>query len=66
MFSTICLTELFGSPLMRNASIILGLLVGYLIAAVCTVDGKHYVTTTAIDNAPVFTFLWTTTFPLSA
>lgn len=51
---------------MRNASIILGLLVGYLIAAVCTVDGKHYVTTTAIDNAPVFTFLWTTTFPLSA
>ncbi len=64
MFSVIVLVEIFGSPFLRNASIIVGLLVGYIVACIVTVDGKHYVTTTAINNAPAFTFLWTTTFPL--
>ena len=58
--------EIFGSPFMRNASVILALLFGYLIAAVTTYQGKKYVITTKIDQAPGITFLWTTTFPLGA
>jgi hypothetical protein len=36
----------------------------YLVAAATTFEGKKYVTTGLIDNAPGITFLWTTTFPL--
>ncbi len=62
--STIIFLEIFGSPFMRNASVILALLFGYLIAAVTNYQGKKYVITTKIDQAPGITFLWTTTFPL--
>ncbi|PNW77579.1 hypothetical protein CHLRE_10g442800v5 [Chlamydomonas reinhardtii] len=64
VFVTIIFLEIFGSPFMRNASVILALLFGYLIAAVTTYQGKKYVITTKIDQAPGITFLWTTTFPL--
>ncbi|PNW77575.1 hypothetical protein CHLRE_10g442600v5 [Chlamydomonas reinhardtii] len=64
VFITIIFLEIFGSPFMRNASVILALLFGYLIAAVTTYQGKKYVITTKIDQAPGITFLWTTTFPL--
>ena len=62
--STIIVLEIFGSPFMRNASVILALLFGYFIAAVTNYQGKKYVITTKIDQAPGITFLWTTTFPL--
>ncbi|KAG2448887.1 hypothetical protein HYH02_006236 [Chlamydomonas schloesseri] len=64
VFITIIFLEIFGSPFMRNASVILALLFGYLIAAVTNYQGKKYVITTKIDQAPGITFLWTTTFPL--
>lgn len=34
------------------------------LSAVIKVDGNSYWTTALMDNAPVATFLWTTTFPL--
>ncbi|KAG2448886.1 hypothetical protein HYH02_006235 [Chlamydomonas schloesseri] len=64
VFVTIIFLEIFGSPFMRNASVILALLFGYLIATVTNYHGKKYVITTKIDQAPGITFLWTTTFPL--
>jgi uric acid-xanthine permease len=35
-----------------------------MLSAIIPVDGKRYWTTTLMDNAPAFTFLWTETFPL--
>ncbi|KAG2500997.1 hypothetical protein HYH03_000819 [Edaphochlamys debaryana] len=64
VFVTIIFLEIFGSPFMRNASVIIALLFGYFIAAVTNYDGNKYVTTGLIDSAPGITFLWTTTFPL--
>ncbi|KAG2433014.1 hypothetical protein HXX76_008741 [Chlamydomonas incerta] len=64
VFVTIIVLEIFGSPFMRNASVILALLFGYFIAAVTNYQGKKYVITNKIDQAPGITFLWTTTFPL--
>ncbi|KAG2500224.1 hypothetical protein HYH03_001802 [Edaphochlamys debaryana] len=64
VFVTIIILEIFGSPFMRNASVILALLFGYMIAACVSWEGKKYVITDKIDTAPVVTFLWTTTFPL--
>ena len=64
-FATIVLVELFGSPIMRSMSIVIGLMVGYLIACLTRYNGAAYVTTAPIDAAPWITFLWTTTFPYS-
>ena len=49
---------------MRNCSVILALLFGYLIAACIKFEGKKYVITNKIEQAPGITFLWTKTFPL--
>eukprot|EP00775_Hariotina_reticulata_P010598 gene10598-10755_t len=54
VFGTIILIELFGSPFMRNASLVLALLV----------DGKSFLTSEFINSAPVITFLWVKTFPI--
>lgn len=60
VFATIVLVEYFGSPLMRSAALILGLAVG------CAISGATgYWSRSGIDDAPVVTFLWTTTFRLS-
>lgn len=64
-FVTIVLCELFGSPLMRSASIVIGLVVGYIVACLTRWQGAAYVTIAPIQAAPWITFLWTTTFPLS-
>lgn len=64
VFFTIIFLEIFGSPFMRNASVIIALLFGYLIAACIKYQGKRYVITDKIDAAPGITFLWTKTFPL--
>lgn len=37
------LIELFGSPFMRNCEVIIGLLIGYLVAACVKTDGNRYV-----------------------
>ncbi|KAJ2936298.1 hypothetical protein H1R20_g797, partial [Candolleomyces eurysporus] len=58
-FSTILLVERFGSPFMRNISIICGLVVG------CIVSGATgYMSSSTIKSAPAITFLWVHTFKL--
>ena len=60
MFVAIVVVEMFGSPIMKSASVILGLAVG------CTISGATgYWSRENIDAAPVGTFLWVHTFKLS-
>ncbi|KAH7321973.1 putative purine permease [Rhexocercosporidium sp. MPI-PUGE-AT-0058] len=60
VFVTVILVEQFGSPLMKSASIILGLAVG------CAISGATgYWSRENIEAAPVITFLWVHTFKLS-
>ncbi|KAG4431196.1 hypothetical protein IFR05_013322 [Cadophora sp. M221] len=60
VFVTVIIVEQFGSPLMKSASIILGLAVG------CAISGATgYWSRENIDAAPVVTFLWVHTFKLS-
>lgn len=60
VFATIIFVEFVGSPLMKSASVILGLAVG------CAISGATgYWSRDEIDAAPVGTFLWVHTFPLS-
>ncbi|KAM0262110.1 hypothetical protein ACHAQJ_001851 [Trichoderma viride] len=60
VFVTIILCERFGSPVMKSTSVIIGLLVGCIIAAAC-----GYFDRSGIDSAPVASFIWVHTFPLS-
>ncbi|KAF2026775.1 purine permease [Setomelanomma holmii] len=60
VFATIILVETLGAPLMRSASVIIGLFIGSLISGL-----TGYWSTSSITAAPTGTFLWTTTFPLS-
>jgi uracil-xanthine permease len=60
VYVTTLLVEIFGSPLLRNASVAVGLVVGAVIAS-----ATGYIDPTPINNTPQGTFLWTTTFPLS-
>ncbi|KAK8843521.1 hypothetical protein IAR55_007181 [Kwoniella newhampshirensis] len=59
VFLSIILIERFGSPFMKNASVIGGLLIGSIVAAAC-----NYFDSSSIDQAPVITFLWVHTFRL--
>ncbi|OCF34180.1 hypothetical protein I316_04130 [Kwoniella heveanensis BCC8398] len=59
VFISIILIERFGSPFMKNASVIGGLLIGSIVAAAC-----NYFDGSTIKQAPVITFLWVHTFPL--
>jgi xanthine/uracil permease len=52
-FVSIILTEIFGSPFMKNISIIVGLAVGCIVAG-----GAGYIDSTTIRSAPAITFLW--------
>jgi xanthine/uracil permease len=58
-FITIVIVEMFGSPFMRNASIIIGLVVGMIVAG-----ATGYVDSSSIDTAPAVTFLWVKRFKL--
>jgi xanthine/uracil permease len=60
VFATILVVEFLGAPLLRSASVIIGLAVGCAISA-----SLGYWSTTTLDAALVGTFPWTTTFPLS-
>ncbi|KAH6640057.1 putative purine permease [Truncatella angustata] len=60
VFVTIVFVEQFGAPLMKSASIIIGLLVGCLVSAL-----TGFWSMSNVNAAPAATFLWIHTFPLS-
>ncbi|KAI5783878.1 permease family-domain-containing protein [Peziza echinospora] len=60
VFVTIILCERFGSPIMKSCAVIIGLFVGCVIAA-----GTGYFDDTDIKAAPVASFIWVHTFPLT-
>ncbi|KAF8067194.1 uapA [Scenedesmus sp. PABB004] len=64
VFLSIIIIEMFGSPFMRNASLVLALLIGIAVAAAVRVDGKRFLTGTIVRAAPPIVFLWVKTFPL--
>jgi len=64
VFSLIVLIELFGSPFMRSAALVIALLVGTGVAAVATVDGNRFFNGKNVQSAPAITFLWVKRFPL--
>ncbi|KAB8234124.1 nucleobase:cation symporter-2 family protein [Aspergillus alliaceus] len=60
VFLTIILCERFGSPIMKSCAVVIGLLVGCIVAAAC-----GYFDRSGIDAAPVASFIWVRTFPLT-
>ncbi|KAF2242832.1 purine permease [Trematosphaeria pertusa] len=60
VFATIILVEAIGAPLMRSASVIIGLAVGCIISG-----ATGYWSTEQLQQAPAGTFLWVHTFNLS-
>ena len=60
VFLTIILAERFGSPIMKSCSVVVGLLVGCIVAAAC-----GYFSHAGIDAAPAASFIWVRTYPLS-
>jgi xanthine/uracil permease len=52
-FVSIILTELFGSPFLKNISIIVGLVIGCIVAG-----AAGYIDNSSIKSAPAITFLW--------
>ncbi|KAH8778307.1 putative purine permease [Hyaloscypha finlandica] len=60
VFVTVIIVEQFGSPLMKSASVILGLAIGCLISGL-----TGYWSLSNIRAAPPVTFLWVHTFKLS-
>ncbi|KAI8146642.1 permease family-domain-containing protein [Fennellomyces sp. T-0311] len=60
VFFTIILIELVGSVFMKNISVVIGLVVGCIIAACIGMFDSS-----SIDSAPAGTFLWVNTFKLS-
>ncbi|KAF9030237.1 Xanthine/uracil permease [Hymenopellis radicata] len=58
-FVSIILTELFGSPFLKNISIIVGLAVGCIVAG-----AAGYIDRSTIDSSPAITFLWVHTFKI--
>ncbi|RPD67033.1 Xanthine/uracil permease [Lentinus tigrinus ALCF2SS1-6] len=58
-FVSIILTELFGSPFMKNASVIVGVVVGCIVAG-----AAGYIDGSSVQSAPVITFIWVHTFKL--
>lgn len=59
VYVTIIISERFGSPIMKSCAVIIGLLVGCIVAAAC-----GYFSHSSIDSAPAVTFLWVHTFKL--
>ena len=59
VFATIIICERFGSPIMKSCAVVLGLLVGCIIAG-----ATGYFSSSGIDAAPAASFIWVHTFPL--
>lgn len=60
VFVTIIFCERFGSPIMKSCAVVIGLLVGCIVAGAC-----GYFDRTGIDAAPAASFIWVHTFKLS-
>ncbi|KAI9821319.1 MAG: hypothetical protein M1827_004055 [Pycnora praestabilis] len=60
VFLTIILCERFGSPIMKSCAVVVGLLVGCIIAAAC-----GYFDASGINAAPAASFIWVHTFKLN-
>ncbi|KAF2002347.1 Xanthine/uracil permease [Amniculicola lignicola CBS 123094] len=60
VFVTIILCERFGAPIMKSTAVVIGLLVGCIIAAAC-----GYFDRSGIDASPAASFIWVHTFKLS-
>lgn len=60
VYVTIILCERFGSPIMKSTAVVIGLLVGCIVAAAC-----NYFDDSGITSAPVASFIWVHTFPLT-
>ncbi|KAL8798750.1 MAG: hypothetical protein Q9182_006411 [Xanthomendoza sp. 2 TL-2023] len=60
VFVTIILCERFGSPIMKSCAVVMGLLVGCIIAG-----ATGYFSASGIRAAPAVSFIWVKTFPLS-
>lgn len=60
VFVTIIICERWGPPILKSCSVIVGLLVGSIVAAAC-----NYFDDSGIAAAPVVSFAWVHTFPLT-
>ncbi|ODQ78498.1 hypothetical protein BABINDRAFT_162706 [Babjeviella inositovora NRRL Y-12698] len=60
VYVSIIIAEKWGSPIMKSCAVIVGLLVGCIVAAAC-----NYFDRSGIDIAPAATFLWVHTFKLT-
>ncbi|KAH3671078.1 hypothetical protein OGAPHI_000789 [Ogataea philodendri] len=60
VYVAIIICEKWGSPIMKSCAVIVGLLVGCIVAAAC-----GYFSHDNIDAAPAVTFMWVHTFKLS-
>ncbi|KAJ5433297.1 uncharacterized protein N7458_012453 [Penicillium daleae] len=60
VFVSILICERIGSPIMKSCSVVIGLLVGCIVAAGC-----GYFDRSGIDAAPVASFIWVKSFPLT-
>lgn len=60
-FLTIVVVEIFGSPAMRSASVVIGLVFPTLVLGI----PLHYTSRESIDSAKAITFLWVHTFKLT-
>ncbi|KAJ3343976.1 hypothetical protein HDU83_005428 [Entophlyctis luteolus] len=75
VYVTIILVEYMGSPAMRNASVVIGLIVGMIVSGAtgCEIPKLSLselifsldVSDSTITSAPVITFLWVHTFKLT-
>ncbi|TID22577.1 hypothetical protein CANINC_003352 [Pichia inconspicua] len=59
VYVVIIISEKWGSPIMKSCAVIVGLLVGCIVAAAC-----GYFSHEGIDAAPAATFIWVHTFKL--
>lgn len=59
-FVAIILTEIFGSPFLKNIGIIVGLAVGCIVAG-----AAGYIDSSTIKSSPAITFLWVHRFKIS-
>lgn len=60
VFVTIIICERFGAPIMKSTAVVIGLLVGCIIAG-----ATGYFDRKAIDSSPAVSFIWVHTFKLS-
>lgn len=60
VFVSIIICERFGSPIMKSCAVVLGLLVGCVIAG-----ATGYFSSSAISAAPAASFIWVKHYPLS-